>query len=115
MTILHPDPGRVQEGEQLVSSCCAEICQTPQHTSKSCSKIVLVHIFPEGEPSRKRKVDCMIDDQSNRYLATSTFFDAFSVSNPETEYVLSTCSGRSVTSGRRASGFVVCSLKEHIP
>lgn len=53
----------------------------------------------------------MIHDQSNRSLATSTFFDAFSVSSPETEYVLSTCSGRSVTSGRRVSGFVVCSLE----
>ena len=40
------------------------------------------------------------------------YLDAFSVSSSGTEYKLSKCSGRSVTSGRRASGFVVCSLEE---
>lgn len=33
------------------------------------------------------------------------------MSSPETEYVLSTCYGKSVTSGRRVSGFVVCLLE----
>lgn len=113
VTVLHPDftPRKVHEGEQLdVNSCCTEICNMPQNSSKSCSKIVLVNVFTEGEHYRERKVYCLIDDQSNRPLASSSFFDAFNTHGPEMEYVLSTCTGRSVTSGRRASGFAVRSL-----
>ena len=51
----------------------------------------------------------MIYDQSNISLAT--LFDAFSASSSGTEFMLSTCSGRSVTSGRRASGSVPYSLQ----
>ncbi|XP_062584179.1 uncharacterized protein LOC134245966 [Saccostrea cucullata] len=113
VTILHPDSAawKVQEGEQSdVNTCCTEICNVPQNTSKSCSKIVLVSVFPEGERYRERKVYCLIDDQSNRSLASPSFFDAFNIRGQETEYVLSTCTGRSVTSGRKASGYVVRSL-----
>ena len=93
-----------------MNSCCTDICNIPQNTSRSCSKIVLVNVSPEGELNRERKVYCLIDDQSNRSLASSTFFDAFNESGSETEYILSTCAGRSVTSGRKASGYVVRSL-----
>ncbi|XP_062585367.1 uncharacterized protein LOC134247040 [Saccostrea cucullata] len=113
VTILHPDsaPRKVQEGEQPdVNACCTEICKVPRNTSKSCSKIVLVSVFPEGERYRERTVYCLIDNQSNRSLASPSFFDAFNIRGPETEYVLSTCTGRSVTSGRKASGYVVRSL-----
>lgn len=65
---------------------------------------------PEGEEYRERKVYCLIDDQSNRSLASSAFFDSFNESCPETEYVLSTCDGKFVTSGRKISDYVVSSL-----
>ena len=77
VTILHPDftPRKVHEGEQSdVNSCCTEICNMPQNTSKSCSKIVLVNVFPEGKHYRERKVYCVIDGQSNKSLASSSFF-----------------------------------------
>lgn len=71
---------------------------------------MLVRVFPDGEEYRERKVYCLIDDQSNVSLASSAVFDSFNESGPETEYVLSTCAGKSVTSGRKPSGYVVSSL-----
>ncbi|XP_048764717.2 uncharacterized protein LOC125672561 [Ostrea edulis] len=113
VTILHSDvaPGKFHEGEQLtVSTSCTEVCNVQQNTSKSCAKISLIKVYPEGQPYRARHVYCVIDDQSNQSLASSSFFDAFGESGPETEYVLSTCAGRSVTSGRKASGYIAQSL-----
>ncbi|XP_056006873.1 uncharacterized protein LOC125665314 [Ostrea edulis] len=92
------------------STSCTEVCNVPQNTSKSCAKISLIKVYSEGQPYRARHVYCVIDDQSNQSLASSFFFDAFGESGPETEYVLSTCTGRSVTTGRKASGYIAQSL-----
>ncbi|XP_061166393.1 uncharacterized protein LOC133175314 [Saccostrea echinata] len=131
VTILHPEPesrksnegeqsrashegeqSRVShEGEKLqLSTYCTKVCGTQYSTSKSCAKILPVYVYPVGEEHRARKVYCMIDDQSNKSLATSAFFDAFGECGRETEYILSSCSGKSVSSGRRASGYVVKSV-----
>lgn len=129
-----------------MNSCCPEICTKPQNASISCSKNVLVNVFPVGEHYRERKVYCLRDDQNtwprdviqivniwnvwtkntriynmltvwtmhshttNRSLASFSFFYGFNTHGPEMEYVFSTSTGRSVTSGRRASGFEVRSL-----
>lgn len=113
VTLLHPDSNSEQahEGEQTsVKSACTEVCNSVDHTSKSCAKIVLVNVYPIGLEKCARKFYCMIDDQSNRSLATSAFFDAFGEKGPETEYVISSCAGRFTTSGRSASGYVVQSV-----
>ena len=115
VTILHPEPepGVSHEGEELqLSTYCTKICGTQYSTSKSCAKILPVYVYPVGEECRARKVYCMIDDQSNKSLATSAFFDAFGECGRETEYILSSCSGKSVSSGRRASGYIVRSVDE---
>lgn len=59
-----------------------------------------VYVYPVGEQYRARKVYCMIDDQSNKSLATSAFFDAFRECGGQTEYVLSSCAGKFVSSVR---------------
>ncbi|XP_021372002.1 uncharacterized protein LOC110462387 [Mizuhopecten yessoensis] len=52
----------------------------------------------------------MIDDQSNKSLAVSDFFSAFGDNSKDVEYILSSCAGKFVTAGRRATGYVVESL-----
>nr|XP_034320016.1 uncharacterized protein LOC105322041 [Crassostrea gigas] len=86
VTILHPEPeSRIEhegeqprvshEGESLhLGTYCTEVCGTKYSTSKSCAKIVPVYVYPVGEQYRARNVYCMIDDQSNKSLATSAFF-----------------------------------------
>ncbi|XP_033755752.1 uncharacterized protein LOC117338505 [Pecten maximus] len=107
----HQIPSEDHEEEKLrVETHCTEVCSTRHSTSKSCAKILLVSVFPNGQPSRARNVYCMIDDQSNKSLATSAFFDAFREFGPSAEYVLTSCAGKFTTSGRRASGYVIQSL-----
>lgn len=111
-----PIPQRAHEGENdhatdaTVFNKCTKICKVPGYTSKSCAKIVLVRVYPHGQRHHCRVLYCMIDDQSNRSLAVSKFFDAFGEHGKETEYVLSSCAGRFNVTGRRASGYVVESL-----
>ena len=90
-----------------MNTTCTQICGKLIGYSKSCAKIVLVRTYPDGRPDQSRTLYCLIDDQSNRSLATSSFFDAFSENGPPIEYVLSSCSGKYTTAGRRETGYVV--------
>jgi hypothetical protein len=56
----------------------------------------------------------IIDDQSNRSLASPAFFDMFNILDKPENYTLSTCSGIIATSGRRGRGFVVESVHRDI-
>ncbi|XP_062614379.1 uncharacterized protein LOC134276120 [Saccostrea cucullata] len=116
---LHPDiPKSVvkaHEGEKSiqevnVTNKCTKICNTQGNTSKSCAKIMLVKVYPKGRKNLSRELYCMIDEQSNRSLAVSQFFNAFGESGSEMEYVLSSCAGKFHTAGRRASGYMVESI-----
>ncbi|XP_052078873.1 uncharacterized protein LOC127716663 [Mytilus californianus] len=55
----------------------------------------------------------IIDDQSNRSLAAPEFFSLFNVQEETKDYMLSTCSGSKVTSGKRGNGFVVKSVQDN--
>ena len=116
ISLLHPDPDpwKKQEGEQIgeIEASCTQVCKTPQSTIKSCAKMVLVSVYPIKQPLLSRKVYCMIDDQSNKSLATSAFFNSFEEYGPDHEYVMSSCAGKFVTSGHKASGYAVKSLDE---
>lgn len=117
---LHQDlrmspPVKAHEGENStqevhVMSKCTKICNTRGNTSKSCAKIILVRVYPQGKKSLSRELYCMIDEQSNRSLAVSQFFNVFGECGNEMEYVLFSCAGRFNTAGRRASGYVVESI-----
>ena len=52
----------------------------------------------------------VLDEQSNRSLAKSVFFDVFNIEGTNTPYTLRTCAGISETSGRTAVGFQIESL-----
>jgi hypothetical protein len=50
-------------------------------------------------PSEIHKLYAIIDDQSNRSLASPAFFDMFNILDKPENYTLSTCSGIIATSG----------------
>lgn len=52
----------------------------------------------------------ILDEQSNRTLVRSELLDYFDIHLTPKEYTLSSCSGKSLMSGRRANGFVIQSL-----
>lgn len=73
-------------------------------SGKSCSKICLVHVFPEGQQHNIKKMYAIIDDQSNLSLAKTEFFDMFDIQGTIEPYTLNTA-GITETSGRRACGY----------
>ncbi|KAK3523877.1 hypothetical protein QTP70_013679, partial [Hemibagrus guttatus] len=108
-------PTEAQDGEQeeptstVTTSVCTEICGTGLQ-GKSCSKICLVTVNPDGRPEEKKCIYVMLDDQSNLSLARSSFVRMFNVQEEVFPYTMRTCSGTVDTSGRRAKDFVVESL-----
>ncbi len=90
ISALHPGPApKVQEavslpqhgGEEVtippteVEANCTEVCRGDL-SNKSCSKISLAKVYPKGQPEKAMKVYVILDEQSNRSLARSDFFDA---------------------------------------
>lgn len=95
----------------VTTSNCTEICGD-RTAGKSCAKISLVYIYPKGKPETKTKAYAILDDQSNRSLARSAFFEMFNIEDNTSPYTLKTCAGVSETAGRRAQGFIVESADE---
>ena len=50
-------------------------------SGKSCAKTILVHVFKKDHPQNSLKLYAIIDDQCNRSLAGSGFFDHFCVND----------------------------------
>lgn len=100
-----PDPTQTSE----VTTQCTEVCGGDL-TDRGCSKILLAKVYPAGRHNEAMKVYVILDEQSNRSLARSEFFDTFSVQGPTASYSLKTCSGASENMGRTASSFFIESL-----
>lgn len=131
-TALHPGPapwtsgapvmakdqgGEQREGASLaITSKCTDICGTASR-SRSCAKICLVSVYPEGHRERAVRTYAVVDEQSNRSLARSEFFELFDIKEGLASYTLKTCSGVIDTIGRRANNFIMESLdgKNQIP
>ncbi|XP_062393459.1 uncharacterized protein LOC134080863 [Sardina pilchardus] len=123
VTALHPGPpswtfnspnaehsGEEEEKTSLtVNSKCTDVCGDPL-SSRSCSKICLIEVHHKGQPNKAVKGYAILDDQSNRSLARSEFFDFFCLKSTESPYTLRTCAGVTEMSGRRATGFIAQSL-----
>lgn len=52
---------------------CAHVCGGI--SGKSCAKMCLVHVYPQGRRQERRKMYVILDDQSNVSLARTAFFD----------------------------------------
>ena len=97
-----------KQSDQNVDCTCTQICgDNNSFSGKSCAKTILVKVYPQGRPEEALKVYAIVDDQSNRSLARSEFFDHFRENSGETEYVLSSCAGKVTKSGRTATGYVL--------
>ncbi|XP_047445286.1 uncharacterized protein LOC125010584 [Mugil cephalus] len=124
-TALHPEPLPLKwknsaasedhggEKEELtatdVTSKCTEICGNLAG-SRSCSKICLVRVYPAGQSEKAVKMYAVLDEQSNRSLAKTDFFNLFSIDGHLEPYTLKTCSGVMDVTGRRANNFIIESL-----
>lgn len=124
ISALHPGPapwsteaqameqehgGEHDSSSPEVISKCTEICDKA-HELRSCSKITLVNVYPANHPDKACKMYVVLDDQSNRSLAKSDFFELFGISVAPSTYTLKTCAGISEAAGRKAQNFVVASL-----
>ncbi|XP_062600197.1 uncharacterized protein LOC134261817 [Saccostrea cucullata] len=74
---------------------------------KSCSKIILVNVYPTDRPSEKKTIYAIVDDQSSRTLARSQFFNMFDMNTDSVTYTLSSCNGSVTLTGRCASNFTL--------
>ena len=98
---------------QEVTSRCTQVCGEGV-SSRACSKICLVSVYPARHRGEAKKMYAMLDEQSNRSLARSKFFDLFNISGSSYPYTLKTCAGQIETTGRRACGFTVESADKGI-
>lgn len=109
-----PDKEGGKEEEQggdstAITSQCTQVCG-PGQTARSCSKITLVRVYPHGQNERAANMYVILDDQSNRSLVRSDFFELFNIKGQPFPYTLKTGSRLVKRSGRKAEGFQVESL-----
>lgn len=88
-----------------VSAICTNL-NCKEFSGRSCAKIVLIQVYYNTTTQHYKYDYAIVDDQSNRYLATSEFCNAFDERGHETEYTLSACAGVFTMSGRRVAGYV---------
>lgn len=102
------EPVTTPNDEQILASkpLCTQV-RGKGFRAKSCSKICLVNVYPEGQPEKSKRMYVILDDQSNVSLAKTEFFDAFQIQGPRIPYILTTCAGVVKVTGRRAHGFMV--------
>lgn len=100
-----------QQPPETVSSKCTEVCGEGM-SARGCSKICLVSVYPQGQREATTRVYAIIDEQSNKSLARTEFFEIFSDNSTPSSYTLKTCAGSIETSGRRACGYMLESLDE---
>lgn len=125
ITALHPGPPKLaskksshsqDDGEEqgkedtsaspVIGHLCTEV-HGNNIKSKSCSKICLVKVYPKEHPEKAVKMYAMLDDQSNKSLVRSQFFEVFKIKVNTCPHMLLTCAGLSTTSGSRATGFQI--------
>lgn len=97
-----------QGGENNVNTSCTRICGP--YLGRSCAKIILANAYLKHDPDNVIRLYVMLDDQSNRTLARSRLFNELHGNYVETEYVLTSCSGRVNTLGRKMNNLVIESL-----
>ena len=97
---------------QDVTSRCTQVCGGV--SARTCSKICLVSVYPDGHREKSKRIYAILDEQSNRSLAKSEFFSVFNIQGGEFPYMLKTCAGLKETAGRRACGYIIESIDQKI-
>jgi hypothetical protein len=81
---------------------------------KSCAKILLANVYLKNDPNTQMRMYVMLDDQSNRSLASPHIFNSLGVEGKKINYTLTSCSGKKQAVGRRAHNIVVESLDHSV-
>ena len=106
----HVDGGeQVSKIDHTIAAKCTNLCGDDL-CGKSCSKTVLLEVYPSGSPNEAVPVYAILDEHSNRTLATHELFNLLQITGETTQYTLSTCSGRVTAFGRRATDLWVRSI-----
>ena len=95
--------------DSKISTKCTKLCGD-SFTGRSCSKTVLVNIFPTSNPENSVQVYAVHDDQSNRTLGSTALFDKLGLSGETHHYSLTSCSGHSDIKARQATGLTIQSI-----
>nr|XP_027232694.1 uncharacterized protein LOC113824146 [Penaeus vannamei] len=95
----------VREQALNVTNKSTGVCE--EFPGKSCAKILPVYVFHESNPRKRMKSYVILDDQSNKSLAKGELLDFFDVRSVAEEYIITSCSGRSVMTGRKAGGLCI--------
>ncbi|KAK3092639.1 hypothetical protein FSP39_005230 [Pinctada imbricata] len=98
-----------EDTEETLSTKCTLLCGE-EFTGRSCSKTLLVKVFPSGQPEKAVKVYAIIDEQSNRTLVRSELLDQLGERSEALPYTLTSCTGSTTVTGRRAKGYTIQSL-----
>ncbi|XP_038077337.1 uncharacterized protein LOC119745185 [Patiria miniata] len=116
MSILHNDH-QTQSTERLqkptnaaqpqITSACSKVQGSMCSAGMSCAKIVPVLVKSKRDQGTCVKTYAIIDDQSNKTIATHKLLDKFNIDYGEVNYTLRTCSGEEAVHGRWADDFVV--------
>ncbi len=104
-------PGH-QGGEDNIPetvSACTQVCGN-YRGGKSCAKIIPVKVFSRDRPDLSMDIYAMLDDQSNVSLAHSELFDRFGINGKKIPYTITSCSGKSGSTGRRSNELYVESM-----
>ncbi|XP_030833438.1 uncharacterized protein LOC115918415 [Strongylocentrotus purpuratus] len=89
-----------------ITNACSKVQGTRCIGSRSCAKIVPVFVRSKRD-QKVVKTYAIIDDQSNKTIATSQLLDKFDIDYGRVSYTLRTCSGEVSAQGRYADEFVV--------
>ena len=97
------------DAPDFVKSKCTQICGTSANSTggRSCAKIVLVDVYNQAAPSHRLRTYAVIDEQSNRSLASPSLISKLGMPSEHADFTLNTCSGPTIVSSRKAFSCVV--------
>jgi hypothetical protein len=107
--VTEPDIEPQNNQPPEVTSRRTEVCGEGL-PARSCAKVCLVQVFPQGQKERSVKKYAILDDQSNRSLARAVFFQLFGIRGTPSPYLMTTCAGTIEMTGRKAVGFQIEAL-----
>ena len=124
LTIMHQEPGTessggsqqssvesTQSNQPNITSACSRMLGSTCAAGKSCAKIVPVLVRSKKDRGVCVKTYAIIDDQSNKTIATHQLLDKFEINYREVSYTLRTCSGEETAHGRWADDFYVQDIR----
>lgn len=102
-----PDGGEnTTASDRSVTSNCTTLCGK-EFSGRSCGKILLVDIYPDGKPEKAVTVYAILDDQSNGSLASKELFDRLDKFSEPAPYNLTSCSGTVTMYGRKVNNITI--------